>query len=141
MNVKILNKIELVKFVQYLDMTAVVAILFGGDRLSCCDEGVAIEIDGRIVALATIAPHGEGYGGAETPTIVGVYVLPAFRQRGYSAFLMGSAIRRCLERGFQKVRVHVMSAHLMKTIQKLPPELRSIINVHDCGGIVDLMAG
>jgi len=57
------------------------ALLFGGERLSVCDEGVALKFEGQVVGLATIAPEGEATSNVAeaqsgTPTIVGLYVRP-----------------------------------------------------------------
>lgn len=40
-------------------MNITLITLFGGDRLSCCDEGVVLIVDGEEIGLATIAPKGE----------------------------------------------------------------------------------
>jgi len=139
MSVKVFNKLALSDWIRSLKTTAVIALLLGGDRLYCCDEGVAVEIDGEIVAMATIAPHGEDRSGQ--PTIVAVYVPPEFRGQGYSKPLMEAVVKRCEERGFSEVRVDVMSSYMMKTINSLPNELRAVLDIHDLGALMDLIPG
>jgi len=113
--------------------------LFGGDRISCVDEAVAVMVDGQIVGLATIAPNGES--GSGKPTIVGAYVLPAFRGKGFGRQLLEFAIRRCLERGFMKIRLDVMSASVRYIVGFLPGELKSALDVVDCGDVLDSLLG
>jgi len=137
--VRILNKLELSSWVRSLNFTAVVSLLLGGDRFYCCDEGVAVEVGGEIVAIATIAPHGEDRSGQ--PTIVAVYVPPQFRGKGYSKAVMEAVIKRCQERGFKKVRIEVMSKYLMNNINSLPEELRDVLDIIDAGDIMDAMPG
>jgi len=102
--------------------------LFGCDRLSCCDEGVVAKFDNTIVGMASIAPLGEANSG--TPTIVGVYVLPRYRGQGISLGLMRATVERCRERGFQKVHIDVYSGKLMRSIRKLPNDLRVLLEVN-----------
>ena len=51
-----------------------VALLLGGDRISCCDEGVIAEQEKKLVGVATIAPEGEEM--SCQPTVVALYVIP-----------------------------------------------------------------
>ncbi|OGD56781.1 hypothetical protein A2V71_01515 [Candidatus Berkelbacteria bacterium RBG_13_40_8] len=114
----------------------VLVTLFVGDRLSVIDESVAIKVDGKIVGIATIAPQGEMMSGV--PTIVGIYVLPEFRRQGLGKILLLSAIERCQERGFPKVRIDVLSSALMSLIKSLPQEKKEYLEVHELGPILDL---
>lgn len=109
----------------------------GGERLWVCDEAVAvINGDYGIVAVATIAPEGEGHSGQ--PTIVGLYTMPMFRRTGFGRAAFKAAIDRCRERGFPQVRVDVTSRHVMRIIKVLTPEDRAYLIVNDYG---DLMTG
>lgn len=137
MEIILLSHAELVAFVQSVPLTVSVAILLGGDRLTCCDEGVALKVEGQIVGVATIAPKGEEQSG--TPTLVALYVHPDHRQRGYARIIAEAAAKRCKERGFTMVRVDVMSAHAMRVFRSLPPELGHIFDVHNLGTTMDLM--
>lgn len=103
--------------------------LFVGDRLSCCDEAAIVEVDGKIVAIATIAPEGELNEGV--PTIVGLYTVRAYRQQGYGRTALEVAVRRCTARGFQNIRVDVLTPNALKTIQSLPDGLRAALLVND----------
>lgn len=137
--VEIINKAQLVKFVGSLEPSPAMGILLIGDRLVCCDEAVVLKKGGEIAGLATIAPDGEQMSGQ--PTIVALYVLPAYRRQGYGRQLMEAVVRRCFERGFENVRVDVMSAHAMKIIQALPDELKAGLDVHDLGAMMDMFPG
>ncbi len=118
-------------------LTLVVAILLGGDRLRCCDEAVALEVDGQIVGVASISPEGESYDGK--PAIVGLYVVPERRRQGYSMKIMQAVIQRCQERGLVPVRIDVMSGRLMRVIEKLPAELKQVLDVRYQGDMMDSM--
>jgi GNAT superfamily N-acetyltransferase len=114
-------------------------ILFAGDRLSCCDEAVALKVDGRIVGLATIAPKGE-YGAGGQPTIIALYVVLGERRKGYGKILQEAVVTRFIERGFQNIRVDVMSSYAMRTINSLPQHLRDALDVRDLGDSMDLIS-
>ena len=97
--------------------------LFAGDRGSCCDEAaVAFSDNEQLVAVASISPNGEADSGE--PTIVGLYTLPQFRGKGFGKAAMEAAIRRCLERGFQRIRIDALTKGALAVIANLPAELR-----------------
>lgn len=105
-------------------------IVLGGERMSCCDEAVVLEDgNGNLVGMATIAPRGES--GEGKPAIVGLYVLPRFRRQGYAKELLLKTIERCIERGFEKICLDVMSRRLMRVITKLPSDKRDRLEVND----------
>jgi ribosomal protein S18 acetylase RimI-like enzyme len=111
-----------------------IGILLSGDRMSCCDEGVIMQEKENLIGVATIAPNGEEQSGQ--PTIVGLYVSPEYRNKGYGSQILQKAIERCLERGFEDVRMDVMSSNVTKIIQKLPKEIQDKLDVHDLGNIM-----
>lgn len=111
--------------------------LFGGDRITCCDEAVIAELEEKIMAIASIAPQGEMTSGQ--PTIVGLYTVRSFRRQGYGKTVMEAAVRRCLERGFTKIRVDAISKSAMKTVQSLPDELRVYLEVNDQSGLYSFL--
>ena len=135
MEIRTLSMTGVREWAMSLPPSPVIRLLFGGDRLSCCDEGVAIEEEGVIVGIATIAPFGEER--SKQPTIVAMYILPAYRRRGYGKILLEAAINRCLEREFSKIRVDVMSSHAMRIINSLPAYLHDVLDVHDQGDVMD----
>jgi len=119
-----------------------VAILLGGDRLICCDEASLIkaplaqaalvqgdERSKQIVGACTIAPRGETGNGR--PELVGLYVLPSQRRKGYGLALLTEAINRCNERRLTPVTVCVITKPGLATIQKLPPELLALTTIID----------
>src|SRR3989344_7005371 len=106
-----------------------IRILFTGDRISCCDEGVIMLAKENIIGFATVAPEGEEQSGQ--PTIVGLYVVPEYRSKGYGGQILQKAIERCFERGFKNVRMDVMSSNATKIIQKLPKDIQDKLDVRD----------
>lgn len=139
MRTKILSKIELVNFVSSLIPSHVVAILLGGDRMSCCDEAVAIIDENDVICgVATIAPNGEENSGE--PTLVAIYVLPKFRRMRFAKVLFEKAVERFVERKLIPFRVDVLSQRVMQIIHSLPAETRSLIKVVDMGSVMDPIA-
>jgi ribosomal protein S18 acetylase RimI-like enzyme len=113
-----------------------IGILLGGDRMSCCDEGILMQEGENVIGIATIASKGEEESGQ--PTIVGLYVAPEYRNKGYGGQILQKAIERCLERGFKKIRMDVMSSNVTKILEKLPKEIQDKLDVHNVGNIMDL---
>ncbi len=103
--------------------------IIGGDRISCCDEGVVCEIDGVAIGIATISKTGEM--NSSEPTIVGVYVRKEYRRSGIGSGIFARAICRCGERGFEKVRVDLLSKGGKRLVERLAPELRGKLDIHD----------
>lgn len=126
---RVLAKAELVAWASELTPSPVVAILLAGDRLSCVDEAVAVEADGEVVGVATIAPEGEQ--GSGEATIVAVFVKKEWRGRGLGRQLFEDAIRRCAERQLVPVRLDVLSSKARQIIETLPEELVRLIKVYD----------
>ena len=142
MNTKILNAREAVQLLvethPEIRQDAWYPTLFGGDRLSCSDEAAIVEVDGKVVALATPAPEGEMNEGV--PTIVGLYTVRAERKQGYGKTVLEAIIRRGIARGFSKIRVDVLTPKAMQTIHALPHELQDALIVNDqsmFGGFLD----
>ncbi|PIR74613.1 MAG: hypothetical protein COU35_01540 [Candidatus Magasanikbacteria bacterium CG10_big_fil_rev_8_21_14_0_10_47_10] len=112
-----------------------IGILLAGDRMSCCDEGVIMQEGKNLIGIATIAPKGEEMSGQ--PTIVALYVAPEYRSKGYGNQILQKAIERCLERGFEKIRMDVMSSNATKIIKQMPKEIQEKLDVHDLGNLMD----
>lgn len=133
MNTKIIDAREAVRLLfethPQVRQDAWFPILFCGDRITCCDEAAVVEVDGKIVALATIAPEGEM--GEGTPTIVGLYTARAYRQQGLGKVVLEVAVRQCITRGFFEIRVDVISPNALKTVQSLSAELQIKLAVSD----------
>lgn len=118
-------------------LTAVTLILLGGDRFTCCDEWVVIKVDDHPAAIASIAPEGEQHDGQ--PSIVGVYVRPGYRRRGYGRAVFRAAIQRCLERGLTPIRVDVLSTAMRHVLLSVLAEFEDpgILRVTDFHGCLD----
>lgn len=112
-----------------------IGLLFSGDRFTCIDEGIILKKDQDTIGLSTIAPKGENNSGE--PTILGMYIKSEYRGKGYGTQILERAIKRCIERGFQKIRVDTLSARARKTIAKLPKEIRQKLDVHNLGDVLD----
>lgn len=104
-------------------------IVIGGDRIACCDEGIVF-VDDPYRGIATIAPVGE-WGSDGTPSIVGVFVRESERRRGNGYALLEATVRRCQERGFKRVHIDVLSKGIMRAVEKLPAEMRELLDVSD----------
>jgi GNAT superfamily N-acetyltransferase len=123
--------------VDNLPMTAMKAILFGGDRLAVADEAVVLRVDGEKVGIATLAPKGEGTG---NPTIVGVWIRRDHRRKGHGKVLFERAIDRALERGFQRVHVDLLSRWMTSIVNSISKERRGILSINASGmSMFDLM--
>lgn len=115
---------------------AIMGTLLSGDRTTCCDEVIAGFVEGQIVGVCTIAPRGEE--GSGQPTIVAFYTHPDYRHRGYGRKIVEGTVRRCLERGFTKIRVDTLSAHAKRICETLSEDLRRHLEVNDCGSSMDM---
>lgn len=112
-------------------------LLFAGDRLSVCDEAIALKKGTKVIGLATIAPKGERTG---EPTIVGLYIQPQERRKGFGTLVLERTIKRGEERGFGRLRIDVMSGWVMKIIDKLPEELRRKLDIKLYGNVMDQLS-
>lgn len=93
------------------------AILFSGDRWSCCDQCVYLYVSNKLVAIATIAPNGEQNSG--NPEIVGIYVHKEYRNLGYSKLILEGAVNMCKERGFPYVNITVVNSLLLNPAKSI----------------------
>lgn len=134
-------------------------LLFTGDRITCCDEGIVLRQQETVLGLASIAPFGEGVnlGHMRTqeylrregllqedeltevgqPTIVGLYVPRHHRGKGYGEQILHRTIERCVERGFTNIRLDVMNSHALRMLERLPEEIRQHLDIHDFGTVMD----
>lgn len=103
-------------------------MVIGGDRIRCCDEGVVCA-DDPSCGIATIAPDGEM--GSGKPTIVGLFVRPDARKKSVGTDLFEAAVRRCLERGFDRIHIDAMTKGMIRIIANMSPDLRVHLDVND----------
>jgi GNAT superfamily N-acetyltransferase len=126
MQIKIIFQSELSSVINQIPVGISKGVLFGGDRFSCIDEGVAI-LEGEIlIALATIAPNGEMMAG--NPTIVGFWVNPQYRRQGRGQWLMKETINHCINRGFQRVQLDGLVEGIKHIYEALPSELQQYVD-------------
>lgn len=124
---------EVHKNLQSNTSTLAMLTLFGGDRLLCCDEGLGLFDDqDRMIGMATIAPKGESYKGI--PTIVGIWVHPKYRKKGNGKILFEATIRRCLKRGFNQIRVDLLSRGSRALCDSLLEDLLQMLEINDQSG-------
>lgn len=110
--------------------TPIVLIFLGGDRIACCDEAVVMRTEtGDLIGMATVSSQGEDYSG--NPEIVGLYILSRYRGLGYAKKILEKTIERCIERGFDKIRLNVLSKKMMRAVNRLPVEMKEILEVSD----------
>lgn len=114
----------------------VTVILFGGQRLHCIDEAIIGIVDDEIIGAATIAPEKQEYRGE--PEIVGLYIRPEFRREGYGTEIFRRAVQRCRERGWDNVKVQILSSEIPGLIDKLSEENRELLDTVEAYGPVDL---
>ena len=112
-------------------------VLLAGDRCECITETVVAKINNTIVGIATIAPEGEQLSGE--PTIVALYVLPEYRQKGIGFQLLEAAIDHMIKKGIAPIRIDVLHSKVLKMVNRLPTEKRQKLNVVDqsMGGVLD----
>lgn len=113
---------ELADVIDKIPQGASRGVLFSGDRYLCIDEGVALFEGEELIGLATIAPDGEMMSGI--PTIVGIWVNPGHRRLGYGSCITQKVIERCIERGFETVRLDALVEPIVKIYNKLPFHLK-----------------
>ncbi|MEH1902487.1 MAG: GNAT family N-acetyltransferase [Nostoc sp.] len=103
-------------------------VLFSGvvyrrrHRYSCIDQAVALFKEGELIALGTIAPHGEMNSGV--PTIVGIWVRPSDRHLGHGAAITQKVIERSIERGFEKIQLDAIVEPIIKIHASLTQGLK-----------------
>ena len=105
-----------------------VKLLFSDQSLSGCDEGVIMEKESKLIGVATIAPKGES--GAGQPSISAFYIAPEHRGNEYGGQILKRAMERCVERGFVKIRVDIMSINAANLMEKLPAEIKDKMDIH-----------
>ncbi len=115
--------------ISQMPMSASRAILFGGDRYLCCDEYVVCLEGKDLIAIASIAPHGEMMSGV--PTIVGAWVHPSSRKQGIGKKLIEQTLSRCQERGFEKVELDALVPAIKKIYESFPEELKAYVILKD----------
>lgn len=141
-HVKVVPKADAAEWVHNLHLTKpsmALGLLLGGDRWSCVDEVTLATVDGEIVGIATIAPHGEEMSG--TPTIVAIYVAHEFRSSSIGFELLEASVDYMLAKGLEPIRIDVMNSKVSRMIDRLPMEKRQKLSVVDSsmGGAMDAM--
>jgi len=138
--IKFISSEDLSKWIneQEANQQLTLSVLFGGDRLMCCDEFIGIFINGELASVVSISPEGEDNSGQ--PTIVGIYTAKKFRNSGIGTKILKAAIKRGVERGFQKIQIDVFSSKLAKLINKLEEEYKQYLDVHLLPFVLDLFS-
>lgn len=131
LEVKIISQENLANVIDQIPLGMSRAALFGGDRYSCVDEGVALVDQEVLIGLATIAPEGEQLTGI--PTIVGLWIKPQYRMQGNGKLLMKATVERCIERGFETVLVDGLVAPISKIVDSLPENLKQHVDYRNFG--------
>lgn len=108
------------------------SVVLAPDQIRHCDEGIVFT-RAPLRGIVTIAPRGET--GSDQPAIDGLYMRLSDRRRGFGSALFEAAIRRCFERGFERIRVDVQTRAMKQLIERLPEELRAHLDIHDYSGL------
>jgi GNAT superfamily N-acetyltransferase len=109
----------------------ILGMLFSGDRFSCCDEAlVGYDAKDQFIGIVTISSKGEQYNGQ--PDIIGLYVNPIHRKKGYGLALLQAAIRRCIERELPTpFGLTIVSSNMTSLYRQLPLSLKSRVKLVD----------
>lgn len=127
MEIRTVSKSTLVDALRPHYQRFAIAILFGGDRLSCCDE-VFVALEGEeLLGAVTLAPKGEQMSGQ--PTIVALWVHPEWRRQGIARALLVRAIERMAERDLTPVRIDALSSKMSVLVNQLPEPLRQQVRL------------
>lgn len=134
----------------------VLPILFGGDRLTCCDEAyvyspyrlpfgttspeglthVGYERTCDIVGGVTISKTGQDGQG---PEIVGLYVIPEYRRRGYGDLLLKIALLRLEQLDLLPARIHVLSTACQGLVANLQSWFKERLTVVQESNVLDML--
>jgi len=104
-----------------------IGILFGGDRLTCCDEVLAAYAGSTFLGVVTLSSEGETLSGE--PAIVGLWVHYDHRGEGVGSVLLTAAVKRMAKRGLVPVSIIPLSSKVLGMLEKLPPNLRKQVKV------------
>ena len=139
MEIKIISKRKLWNYLQPFANKPAIGILFGGERIDCCDEVLAAFENSQFLGAVTLSSQGEVMSGQ--PTIVGLWVSYQHRKKGIGQALLEAAIRRMIERGLTPVRLDSISSKADRMFERLPKELKKVIIVFSggpCDAVLDM---
>jgi GNAT superfamily N-acetyltransferase len=79
--------------------------------------------------------------GSGKPTIVALYVLPEWRQKGVGAKLLADTIDYMIANDMSPIKMDVMSSKAMRIIDSISSDVRNKIEINDqtMGGAMDGM--
>lgn len=139
MQVDIVQGPQLNNVLVQLPRNPLTGILFGGDRYACIEWAAVVFDEEKLIGITTVAPQGEQNSGI--PTIVGVYVLPEYQRRGYGKSMLQRAIQVCVERNLVPLHVDALSTSMMRLIESLDEKERSLLQITDHKGFMDIWSG
>lgn len=129
--VRALSMEELYLWVHALPPSMEVAVLLGGDRLTCIDYAFGVRVNGTIATVATIASQGEQMSGE--PTLVALFTPRRFRGKGYDVLALKAAIAYCKACEWPQMRFDILSTAESTAVAALTDEERSLLQLHDSG--------
>ena len=95
------------------------------ERLDDCDGFFVAEYASEVIGA--VATSSKGMDGSALPTIANLYVLLDFTRKGVGYRLLVTAMRRLLASGTPKVFCKAITPGMLRTIEKLPPDLKECL--------------
>ncbi len=107
------------------DWNGIVPAFIDDTRLELCDGFSVAEYQGEVIGA--VATSSKGMDGKSLPTIVNLYVLRKFTKKGVGLRLLVDAMKRLLSPESPKVYCLAITRAMVRTIEKLPQELRDCL--------------
>ena len=94
-------------------------------RLDYCDGFLVAEYGGEVIGA--VATSSKGMDDRTLPTIANLYVFDDFTHRGVGLRLLIYSMERLLASGASKVFCTAITPGMVRTIEKLPPDLKKCL--------------
>lgn len=103
-----------------------IPILFAGDRQTCCDYFLHMYQGDELIGLSSFSLQGEMYN--DTPEIVGVYILPKYRNKGYGKELIKKSIETFSSFTDKKISMDIITLYDNTMLHIIEKYYSDIIN-------------
>lgn len=103
-----------------------IPILFAGDRQTCCDYFLHMYQGDELIGLSSFSLQGEMYN--DTPEIVGVYILPKYRNKGYGKELIEKSIETFSSFTDKKISMDIITLYDNTMLHIIEKYYSDIIN-------------
>lgn len=116
-----------------------VLILFGGDRWTCVDYVAYAVKENELIGMATLSLRGEDY--SNTPSLVGIWVDPAFRRKGIGTELASLLIEQAKALEVKRITASVITVSGYHFMTKLAEKYDGDVEIsYTKEGTVDMSA-